>query len=231
VTAPPAAGPAPCGTTRRAPRYTRGERLADAAVHGLGIPAALAGCAALAAAAPRPAGARVAVALGLYAAGLLAMLGCSALYSLAGEGRRQAVLRRIDHAAIFGMIAGTYTPVALLGIGGAWGWGLLAAVWTGAAAGAALKLLAPGRLERASVAAYLLLGWIVLVALDPLLAAPSARDLGLLVAGGLLYSLGVVVQRRAPGRRKRRRPALRGSGMRHEAGWPLRAASGRRPRA
>jgi hemolysin III len=178
---------------REVPRYSWSERVADAVVHILGFAAALAACAALAMAAPRPAEVRLAVALGLYAAGLLAMLGCSALYNLAGEGPRKALLRRLDHAAIFAMIAGTYTPVALLAIGGAWGWGLLAVVWVGAASGAVLKLLAPGRVGRVSIAAYLLLGWAGLVALDPLLTALPPRDLALLAGGGLLYSLGVVV--------------------------------------
>ena len=174
-------------------RGSRGERAADAAVHALGFTAALAACAALVAAAPRPPGARLAVALGLYGAGLLAMLGCSALYNLAATGPRKALLRRLDHAAIFGMIAGTYTPIGLLAVGGAWGWGVLIVVWMGAVAGAALKLVAPGRFERASIAAYLLLGWVGLAALDPLLAALPPRDLALLAGGGLLYSLGVAV--------------------------------------
>ena len=177
---------------REAPRYSRGERVADAAVHVLGLAAALAGCALLAAAAPRPAGVRAAAALGLYAAGLVAMLTCSALYNLAGDGPRKAVLRRLDHAAIFVMIAGTYTPVALLAIGGASGLRLLAVVWAGAAGGAALELLAPARFARISIAAYLLLGWTGL-ALDPLLAALPPRDLALLAGGGLVYSLGVAV--------------------------------------
>jgi hemolysin III len=184
-------GPPPRGGMREPLRYSRGERIADTAVHVLGVGAALAACAVLAAAAPRSLGPRLA--LGLYATGLVAMLGCSALYNLAGAGARKALLRRLDHAAIFAMIAGTYTPVALLAIGGAWGWGLLAAVWGGAAGGAALKLLAPARFERASIAAYLLLGWAGLAALGPLLAALPARGLGMLAAGGLLYSLGVVV--------------------------------------
>jgi hemolysin III len=178
---------------REVPRYSRGERAADAVVHVLGVSAALAAGAALAVTAPRPAGAHVVVALGPYAAGLLAMLGCSALYNMSGEGPRKALLRRLDHAAIFAMIAGTYTPVALLAVGGAWGRGLLAVVWAGAVGGAALKLVAPARFERASIAAYLLLGWAGLAALQPLLAALPPRDVALLVAGGLLYSLGVVV--------------------------------------
>jgi hemolysin III len=175
------------------PRYSRGERVIDAIIHALGMSAGLAGCAALAAAAPPDAGARLMVALALYAAGLVAMLGCSALYNLAGEGPRKALLRRFDHAAIFVMIAGTHTPVALVAIGGAWGWGLLAVVWTGAIAGAALKLLGPGRFDRVSLVAYLLLGWVVLAALRPLLDALPPPDVALLLGGGLLYSLGVVV--------------------------------------
>ena len=178
---------------REVQRHSRGERAADAVVHAVGFTAALAACAALAAAPPLPPGARLAVALGLYGVGLLAMLGCSALYNLAATGSRKALLRRLDHAAIFMMIAGTYTPVALLAVGGASGWALLAVVWTGAAGGVALKLLAPRRFERVSIAAYLLLGWAGLAALDPLLAALPPRDLALLAGGGLLYSLGVAV--------------------------------------
>src|SRR5687768_3571355 len=95
-------GAALYGGMRDVPRHRRGERAADAVVHALGLAAALAACAALAAAAPRPAGVRVTIALGLYAAGLLAMLGCSALYNLASEGApRKGLLRRLDHAAIF----------------------------------------------------------------------------------------------------------------------------------
>jgi len=186
-------GPALHDSRQEWPRYSRGERVADAVVHTAGLSAALVACAALFATASRPTDIRLVVALGLYAAGLVAMLSCSALYNMAAEGPARALLRRFDHAAIFVMIAGTYTPVALLGIGGIWGWGLLAVVWTGAAGGAALKLLAPARFERASIAAYLLLGWAGLAALDPLLAALLPQDLALLVVGGLLYSLGVIV--------------------------------------
>jgi hemolysin III len=105
------------------------------------------------------------------------MLGCSALYNLHGEGPPKAPLRQLDHAAILAIIVGTCMPVALLAIGDACGWGLLAVVWVGAASGAALKLPAPRRVEQVSIAAYLLLGWAGLAALDPLLAALPLRDL------------------------------------------------------
>ena len=132
------------------------------------------------------------MALGLYAAGLLAMLGCSALYNLAATGPRKTLLCRLDHAVIFVMIAGTYTPTpcsrsAAPGGGGCW-------VPFGRERPAGRRSSsAPGRLARISVAAYLLLGWTGLAALDPLLAALPPRDLALLAGGGLLYSLGVAV--------------------------------------
>lgn len=172
------------------PDYTPGERMADAVIHVLGLTAAPAACVALALAAPAEAG--VALALGLYALGLVAMLGCSALYNLAPPGPRKAQLRRFDHAAIFVMIAGTYTPIAALAIGGAWAWGLLGLVWTGAVGGVVLKLVGPMKLERLSVIAYLVLGWVGMAAVHRLLAVLPSADFALLVAGGALYSLGVV---------------------------------------
>src|SRR5215213_978860 len=132
-------------------RYGRGELIADAAVHALGAAFGLAACGLLAAATLPRAGADPLGALGMaaYAAGLLAMLGCSALYNLTpADAPRKAVLRRCDRAAIFAMIAGTYTPFAGIALGGAVGGGLLAFVWAAAAAGAAHALLGrPGRRE------------------------------------------------------------------------------------
>jgi hemolysin III len=178
-----------------APRYSRGELVADAAVHALGAAFALVACALLAAATLPWAGARPFAALGVlaYAAGLLASLGCSAAYNLAPEGaRRKAALRRWDRAAIFGLIAGTYTPVAGVAVGGAAGLGLLAGVWATAAAGAARTLLGRrGARDRWAVPLYLALGWCGVVLLGPLAAALPAGALALLAAGGVLYSVGV----------------------------------------
>lgn len=173
-------------------QYSRPERIADAVVHGLGLLFGLAACISLAIALLRSHDALLWLALGLYGAGLLAMLGCSALYNLCGPGRWKTMFRRLDHAAIFVMIAGSYTPFLLVAIGGAWGLGLLAFVWTVALCGAAVKLLWPRRFDRLSIAAYLLLGWSIVVALDPLTGALSAAGVALLGVGGLLYSLGVL---------------------------------------
>lgn len=174
------------------PQYSRAEQLADAIVHGLGVTFGLAACGALTLIALPSGNGMLWLALGLYGAGLLAMLGFSALYNLTTNARYKTVFRRLDHAAIFVMIAGTYTPFTLISIGGAWGLGFLAFVWTVAAVGVLLKLFWPWRFERLSLLAYLLLGWSIVVALDPLLAAVSVAGIALLVAGGALYSLGVL---------------------------------------
>jgi hemolysin III len=184
----------PTAAPYSAPFVSRAEYAADAVVHAIGLAAGALACLGLALAMPPTEGRRLPVALGLYATGLVAMLGCSALYNLAGAGRRwKPLLQRLDHAAIFLMIAGTYTPIAGLAVGGDWGWALFAVVWTGALCGAALKLLAPARIERLAVPLYLLLGWVGLVATGPLLRALPGPDLLLLLLGGLLYSLGVRV--------------------------------------
>ena len=187
--------PAPAtarGIQRSWHRYTRGERIADGALHILGVSAALSACVTLFLANVGDSALGL-VAIGLYAAGLLTMLGCSALYNLAREGQAKALLRRLDHAAIFAMIAGTYTPISILGIGGLWGWCLLATVWVGALVGSVLKLAAPGRFEGASVVAYLLLGWAGLAAIGPLTAHLPTRAIVLIALGGAFYTAGVLL--------------------------------------
>lgn len=179
-------------TTTQVRAIRPAERLADNIVHIVGVAAGVVASVVLATLSLRATGARVATGVSLYAGGLMAMLWCSALYNMAPVGAFKRVLRRLDHAAIFVMIAGTYTPFSLELIGGAWGAGLLSFVWTAAALGVALKLLLPDRFERLSIVVYLLMGWSVLVALDPLLARISVPGLVLLGVGGILYSLGVV---------------------------------------
>ena len=174
---------------------SRSERRLDAMVHVIGVTCGLAACVGLAIVALPGADTAVVVSLVVYGAGLLAMLGCSALCNTARPGPRKALWRRLDHAAIFVMIAGTYTPFAAVAIGRPWGTGLLVFVWTVAAAGVVLKLLQPERLETLSIAAYLLLGWTILVAIDHLIAAVSAPAFVLLVAGGVVYSVGILFYR------------------------------------
>ncbi|MEK0082994.1 PAQR family membrane homeostasis protein TrhA [Benzoatithermus flavus] len=174
------------------PRYSPRERHADALVHAVGLIGGSAACLVLAALSVEGTDPRRLVSLGLYATGLMAMLICSALYNLSVDGPRKALFQRLDHAAIFMMIAGTYTPFTLVAIGGAWGTGLCAFVWMVAVMGMAVEILGLSRSDNLLVAAYLLLGWVIVIALGPLAAALSPAGMTLLVAGGVLYTVGVV---------------------------------------
>jgi len=119
------------------------------------------------------------------------MLGCSALYHLTRDPPRKHRFRRLDHAAIFLMIAGTYTPLLVIGVGSQRAMWLLAFVWLVALAGMAIKLLALRVPEWLSVTLYLALGWAVLAAPGEIMAALHGRGLALLAAGGIVYSIGV----------------------------------------
>jgi len=169
----------------------RRERTADKVVHllgvGLGLPAAIA-IVALAIAADT---ASNVAAVALYAAGLVAMLGCSAAYHLRHASPRREWLRRFDHAAIFAMIAGTYTPFTLR-LARGWAEGLTAGIWIVAALGIAAKLWKPKGIAPISTGLYLALGWIGVVAAGPFTAALATPTLLLLAGGGVIYSAGVV---------------------------------------
>ena len=130
------------------------------------------------------------VGLIVYSIGLVGMFAASAAYNLVSHVGVKEILRRLDHAAIFVMIAGSYTPFALV-VGGRAGHMLLAAVWAIAAVGVVIKLRYPRRFDKLSVLLYLSQGWIVLLALDSITAALSNRALSLLVAGGVVYTVGV----------------------------------------
>jgi hemolysin III len=173
--------------------YTRREMLADGVIHFLGVAFGLAGAIAIviiAALSSLGWGERASVVV--YAAGLVSMLGVSATYNMWPVGRRKWLLRRADHALIYLMIVGTYTPLVTLVGTGAAAWSLLVLVWCVAGIGIALKLLMPGRFDGVAVGLYLLLGWSGVVAYDAVIALLEPAALWLLAAGGLLYSVGVV---------------------------------------
>ena len=150
------------------PTYGRGEQIADRCVHYAGLLAGLVGSIVLIVAAAERERALTIVSVAVYGVGLVGMIGASALYNFASPSYRKEWFRRLDHAGIFLMIAGTYTPFVLVRMGGTWGFGIAAFVWLAAVAGIALKLLYPRRFERLSILLYFALGWIILVALAPL---------------------------------------------------------------
>jgi hemolysin III len=170
---------------------SRHELAADCIIHILGIAGGSIGGATLVALIAARGDWLELGALLIYAVGMVAMFGCSAAYNLARTSRWRAAFQRCDHAAIFVMIAGTYTPFTLLRLDGAWSWGLTTAVWTVAGVGVLIKLCQRCDLRYASVAPYLLLGWIGAIAIDPLFRSLGWDTLGLIVLGGALYMIGV----------------------------------------
>ena len=178
--------------SRLFPQYTIRERIADGCVHVIGVTASLVALTALLIIGVQSKTLLWGVSLTIYGLALVATFSFSAGYNLVVRPRLKEVLRRLDHAAIFLMIAATYTPFILIKMQNPWGFGLLAVVWTMAAIGIAIKLFAPRFLDRASTALYLVQGWAVLAAWEPLMAALPGRVLTLLMAGGVLYTIGVV---------------------------------------
>jgi hemolysin III len=171
--------------------YSRAERLSDAAVHVMGVIAALMAAPVLITLAIlwRGDGTTVLASL-VYAATLIAMLSCSALYHLASWPEWKGVFRRMDHSAIYLKIAGTYTPFAVLT--GAHAGPLLAGLWGAAAVGAAIKIFDPDRFRFATVGLCLLMGWAGVLVGDELLAGLSPQVFKLMLLGGLIYTGGVV---------------------------------------
>ncbi len=174
---------------------SRGEYVADAIVHVAALVGAGIACFVLlrlVATAQRP---ELAIAVGIYLSGLTALAVASTLYNVTHGTAPTAVFQRIDHACIYIMIAGTYTPFCLLVIPAPWGGLLLLAVWALAVLGAAFRLAGVSVSDSLGTALYLATGWLVLLALPPLIANISGDGLVLLIGGGLLYTLGVVFYR------------------------------------
>jgi hemolysin III len=179
-------------TSVTAPRDpSRHELAADCIIHILGIAGGSIGGATLVALIAARGDWLELGALLIYAVGMVAMFGCSAVYNLARTSRWRAAFQRCDHAAIFIMIAGTYTPFTLLRLDGAWSWGLTTAVWSIAGIGVFIKLCRGCDVRYGSVAPYLLLGWIGIIAFDPLFRSLGWETLGLIGLGGALYMIGV----------------------------------------
>jgi hemolysin III len=170
---------------------SRAERLANGLVQSVNVVLAVTGCVALGVLVGTHADPLQLAALAVYGAGLLAMVGASALYAWGRGGRHHTLYRHLDHAAIFLMIAGTYTPFTLISFDGIHGRWLLALIWAIALVGVLLKLIAPRRVEPLAIPLYLIMGWAVLSDPGLLLGLPASVVM-LLVTGGVFYSAGII---------------------------------------
>jgi hemolysin III len=170
-----------------------GEEVANAVTHGLGCLLAVAALPILVWQANRVGGAADVVAASIFAATAIVLYGTSMLYHALPAGAAKRWFNRLDHAAIYLLIAGSYTPFTLGVLSGPWGWTLFGIVWGAAALGVSVKLLNRLRHPWLSTGLYVAMGWVAVVAAGPLIERMPTAGLAWLVAGGLSYTLGAVV--------------------------------------
>ncbi|MGO3740610.1 MAG: PAQR family membrane homeostasis protein TrhA [Marinomonas foliarum] len=169
-----------------------GEEVANSISHGLGLIAAIVGTPFLILSAIRYADLSYVIGVSVFSATMIILYLASTLYHAMPKGKLKYVFRVIDHSAVYLLIAGTYTPFMLGVLGGAWGWSLLISVWVLASVGVGLKAFGKVSHPAVSTILYVVLGWLILIAIKPLVALMAPTGLLLLVLGGVLYTLGVV---------------------------------------
>lgn len=185
--------PAAAAATAAARPQTLGEEIANAVSHGLGFLLAVASLPVLVWTAARQGAAADVVGASVFAGTMILLYLVSAVYHAVPAGRAKQWLCRLDHAAIYVFIAGTYTPFTLGVMQGAWGWTLFGVVWGLAAFGVTIKLLDRLQHPLLSTGLYVAMGWVVLVAAPWMIERVASAGLAWLVAGGLCYTLGALV--------------------------------------
>lgn len=171
---------------------TPNEELANVITHGIGAALGIAGLAALVVGAARHGDIWRVVSFSIYGATLVLLYLASVIYHGARSPRAKRFLQFFDHAAIYLLIAGSYTPFTLVSLRGRLGWTVFGLIWGLAIIGILLKAVFFGRLGWLSMTLYLLMGWLVVIAIRPVMDAISLRGMVWLAAGGLAYTLGVV---------------------------------------
>lgn len=172
--------------------YTLAEEVAHTVTHAFGMLLSIAGLAILVGFSSLNGDAWHVVSSSVYGTSLIILYGASALYHGIPHPVAKVLLQRIDHAAIYLLIAGTYTPFLLISLRGSWGWSLFGVIWSLALTGVVLEFINWKPFKKISLALYLGMGWIVIVAINPMLEQVATGGLVLLLAGGLFYSLGVI---------------------------------------
>lgn len=171
---------------------TTGEELANTLTHGLGAVGGIAVTAILIVLAAVTRDPWSIVGAAVFGATLIALYTASTVYHAVRVPALKERLKVLDHAMIYLLIAGTYTPFTLGGLRGGWGWSLFGVIWGLAAAGVVFKIFFIGRFPRVSTALYLAMGWLVVLAIGPMLQTLDATTLAWLLAGGVAYSAGTL---------------------------------------
>lgn len=187
-------------TPTRLRRCTTAEEIANTVTHGIGAFLSIAALITLLLLALAHGDPWRITGFTIYGASLIALYTASSLYHAATNEKIKKLFRTLDHSAIYLLIAGTYTPILLIAMRGPLGWTLFGMIWTMAAAGLIFKLFFTGRWEWVSLAVYIAMGWLAIVAVKPMLSLLPHGLLLWIVLGGLFYTGGIVfyVWRRLP---------------------------------
>ena len=172
--------------------YSRTEELLNVLTHGFGFFLSIAALSLLVVFASLKGNAWHIVSFSIYGASLVVLYFASTIFHLSRRIKLRRYLNIFDHASIYLLIAGTYTPFMLVTLRGPWGWSLFGVVWGLAIAGIILKLFFTGRYNTFSTVLYVVLGWVALIAINPLIDSLSFAGLMWLLAGGLCYTIGAV---------------------------------------
>lgn len=173
-------------------KYSLGEEIAHSVSHGIGALLGVVGLVVMLWLAFEYGDVWHVVSVSIYGASMILLYSASTLYHALTNPRAKRFFQLMDHAAIFLLIAGTYTPFLLVNLRGPWGWTLFIIIWSIALGGVLLEILKKERVKWLSLSLYLGLGWMALVAVKPMLELVNTTGLLLLLVGGLLYSLGVI---------------------------------------
>lgn len=172
--------------------YSRGEELFNVISHGLGFLLSLAAMVILIVFASLDGDVWHIVSFSIYGASLVLLYLASTLYHSSKRPRLRHKLNVFDHSSIYVLIAGTYTPFLLVTLRGPWGWSMLAAIWVFAIAGIVVKIFFTGKYDMISAIAYVVMGWLIVIAFKPLVDNLPAAGLWWLTAGGISYTIGAV---------------------------------------
>lgn len=171
------------------------EEIANTLIQGTGTVLSVIGVVVLVHLAVQQGGALAVASVAVYGGSMVLAFLASTLYHGTWHVRAKRIFQTADHCTIYALIAGTYTPVALLVLQGAWGWALTAIVWATALTGAVLKIALRGRFPKTRIVLYIVLGWLVVFWAKPIFEGLGPGGSALLIAGGLLYTVGVLFYR------------------------------------
>lgn len=177
---------------KRYKRYTLGEEIFNAVSHGIGALLSIAATVILIVIAAQNHDAWAVVASAIYGASLIVLYTMSTLYHAIDSTKAKAFFRVMDHNTIFFLIAGTYTPVTLVPLRGWLGWVLFGIVWGAAIVGIVLNSIDLERFRKPSIVCYVLMGWVVIIAVKPMIDTVQPAALWMLLIGGFLYTFGII---------------------------------------